>query len=52
MEKIKTASEAREYLIEELKKQLVGPGMSNYEDYSKKEHLDKIEILNKSPRTI
>ena len=52
MEKIKTASEAREYLIEELKKQLVGPGMSNYEDYSKKEHLDKNEILNKSPRTI
>ena len=28
---IKSASETREYLIQELKKQLVGPGMSSYD---------------------
>ena len=46
------AAEAREYLIEELKKQLVGPGMSSYEYYSKEDHQDKYEILTKSPRKI
>ena len=50
--KINSAIEARDYLIKELKKQLVGPGMSNYEFFSNKENKDKNEILNKSPRNI
>ena len=49
---MKNAAEAREYLIEELKKQLVGPGMASYEYYSKEDHQDKYEILTKSPRKI
>ena len=51
-DKINSTLDARDYLINELKKQLVGPGMSNYEYFSNKENDDKNEILNKSPRTI
>ena len=40
------------FLINELKKQLVGPGMSNYEYFSNEENDDKDEILSKSPKTI
>ena len=51
-EKIKTASQSRDYLIQELKKQLVGPGMADHEEYSKDDFDQKYEFLNKSPRTI
>jgi len=49
---IKTALDTREYLIKEIKKQLVGPGMGNYENYSQKGYEEKYEVLNKSPRNI
>ncbi|MFL2878659.1 MAG: hypothetical protein ACJZ4R_03435 [Candidatus Pelagibacter sp.] len=49
---IKSASETREYLIQELKKQLVGPGMSSYEYYSKDKYNHSNEILDKSPRSV
>ena len=41
---IKSASETREYLIQELKKQLVGPGMSSYEYYSQDKYNHSNEI--------
>ena len=49
---IKSASETREYLIQELKKQLVGPGMSSYEYFSQDKYNHSNEILDKSPRSI
>ncbi len=49
---IKSASETREYLIQELKKQLVGPGMSSYEYYSQDKYNHSNEILDKSPRSV
>ena len=49
---ITSASETREYLIQELKKQLVGPGMSSYEYYSKDKYNHSNEILDKSPRSV
>ena len=48
---IKSASETREYLIQELKKQLVGPGMSSYEYFSQDKYNHSNEILDKSPRS-
>ena len=39
-DKINSTLDARDYLINELKKQLVGPGMSNYEYFSNKENDD------------
>ena len=49
---INSASETREYLIQELKKQLVGPGMSSYEYYSQDKYDHSNEILDKSPRSV
>ena len=49
---IKSASETREYLIQELKKQLVGPGMSSFEYYSQGKYNHSNEILDKSPRSV